>query len=286
MRNIFLFIRRYFNFLFFAVLQIIALYILFHYNRFHEAAFMGVASEITGRVSDKYNNITYYFNLKKTNEELVKENAELRNRLQANFGTSDTLSREVIDSAKAVNDTTGKIRKFMWRPAKVVYNTVNLQKNTFTIERGSNQGVHDDMGVISPSGVAGVVINTSSNFSIAMSLLHSNMKVSASLKKTGETGSVFWDGISPLYLTMNNVPKSVPVAVGDSIVTSPYGVYRFPQGVMVGTVAAIVEDKSSNFYTLRIKPATNFYNIEYVNVVENMQKAEQQKLEKDPKSNQ
>ena len=119
-----------------------------------------------------------------------------------------------------------------------------------------------------------------------MSLLHSDMKVSASLKKTGETGSVFWDGVSPLYLTMNNVPKSVAVVVGDSIVTSPYGVYRFPQGIMVGTVAAIVEDKSSNFYTLRIKPATNFYNIEYVNVVENLQKAEQRKLEDSARINQ
>jgi len=48
---------------------------------------------------------------------------------------------------------------------------------------------------------------------------------------------------------------------------------------MVGTVTEVVEDKSSNFYTLRLKPATNFYNVEYVTVVENLQKDEQKKLE-------
>ena len=57
MRNIFLFIRRYFNFLFFLVLQIIALSFLFRYNKFHEAAFMGIANEVTGRISDKYSNV-------------------------------------------------------------------------------------------------------------------------------------------------------------------------------------------------------------------------------------
>jgi rod shape-determining protein MreC len=276
-RNIFLFIRRYFNFLFFVVLQIVALYILFHYNRFHEAAFMNVANEFTGRISDKYDNVTYYFNLKKTNEALVKENEELRNRLHANFESPDSTQLLVIDSVHT--DTTGKSRKYIWRSAKVVYNSTNLPNNTLTIERGENQGVYKDMGVISSAGVVGTVINTSGNFAIVMSLLHDQSRVSASLKKTGETGIVSWDGVSPLYLTMKNVPKSVPVVVGDSIVTSQYATYRFPQGIMIGTVAGIVEDKTSNFYTLRIKPATNFYNVEYVTVVENLQKVEQKKLE-------
>ena len=74
MRNIFLFIRRYLNFLFFLVLQIIALSMLFRYNKFHEAAFMGVAKEMTGGIYDKANNVEYYFHLKSTNDSLAKEN--------------------------------------------------------------------------------------------------------------------------------------------------------------------------------------------------------------------
>ncbi len=48
---------------------------------------------------------------------------------------------------------------------------------------------------------------------------------------------------------------------------------------MIGTISEVVDDKSSNFYTLMIKPSTNFYNVEYVNVVENLQRDEQKKLE-------
>ena len=63
MRNLFLFIRRYFNFLFFLVLQMLALTFLFRYNRFHEAAFSNVAGELTGKINERYSNVEYYFKL-------------------------------------------------------------------------------------------------------------------------------------------------------------------------------------------------------------------------------
>jgi rod shape-determining protein MreC len=276
-RNIFLFIRRYFNFVFFVVLQIAALYILFHYNKFHEAVFSGVANELTGSVGGKYNNVTYYFHLKKTNDQLAKENEELRNKLLSNFERPDTSQRIVADTIPY--DTLGNTRKYIWRAAKVVNNSVTLQNNTLTINRGENQGVQKNMGVISAGGVVGVVINTSANYSIVMSLLHRQSKVYASLKKTGETGQVSWDGINPQYIILKNIPKSAQVVKGDSVVTSAYASYRYPQGIMIGTITDIIDDKTSSFYTLRLKPSTNFFNVEYVTVVENLQKDEQAKLE-------
>ncbi|MET0243005.1 MAG: rod shape-determining protein MreC [Flavitalea sp.] len=283
MRNIFLFIRRYFNFLFFVVLQIVALTFLFSYNRFHEAAFMGVANELTGVVGSRYNNVEYYFKLKRTNDSLVRENANLRNALATNFDNPDTTSKIITDSVPY--DTTGRIRKYIWRPAKVVANTVSLQNNYLTIERGSNQGIHKDMGVVSSTGIVGTVVDVSANYAVVMSLLHRQSRVSAKMKKSGERGIVQWDGENPFFLTMINVPKSEPVVKGDTVVTSQYS-YLFPQGLMVGTVAAIVEDKTSNFYTLKLKPATNFFSIEYVTVAENLLKEEQKKLEEATRKNQ
>jgi rod shape-determining protein MreC len=61
-------------------------------------------------------------------------------------------------------------------------------------------------------------------------------------------------------------------------VTSGYSL-SFPPGILIGTVTNVVEDKTSNFVTLQIKPSTNFYNVEYVMVVDNLQKEEQKKLE-------
>jgi rod shape-determining protein MreC len=131
----------------------------------------------------------------------------------------------------------------------------------------------------------GTVVNTSDNYAVVMSLLHRQNRVSAKMKKTGEVGAVQWDGESPLYVTMTNVPKSVALAKGDTVVTSQYS-YLFPPGIMVGTIAEIKDDKASNFYTLRLKPATDFFKLEYVTVVENLYKDEQKKLEEATKKNQ
>lgn len=284
MRNIFLFIRRYFNFVFFVVLQIVALYMLFHYNEFHEAAFMGVSNEITGRVSEKFNNVEYYFHLKKTNEELAKENETLRNMLSQNFQSADTAKQIHLDTI--ARDTLGKERKYLFRSASVVNKYISLHNNYFTINRGEEQGVRRDMGVISPTGVMGAVVFASKNFSVVMSLLHAQSKVNGKLKKSGETGQVSWDGESPYYLTMKNLPKSVAIAKGDSIVTSQYGSYRFPQGILIGVVSEVVEDKTSNFYTLKLRPATNFGTVEHAMVIENLQAEEQKMAEEAVKKNQ
>ncbi|HUQ65035.1 MAG TPA: rod shape-determining protein MreC [Flavitalea sp.] len=283
MRNIFLFIRRYFNFLFFLVLQIIALSFLFRYNKFHEAAFMDVANELTGRVSSKYSNIEYYFHLKKTNESLAQQNEKLLNELKTNYQGPDSLTKVVIDSSQT--DTTRLLRRYLWRGARVVNNSVTLQNNYITIHRGELQGVRKDMGVISPQGIVGMVVNTSENFSVVMTMLNRQSSVSAKIRKTGEIGKVQWDGKSPDFVTMINIPKSVTVAKGDSVVTSGYSL-SFPPGLLIGVVSDIVDDKSSNFYTLTLKPSTNFYNVEYVTVVDNLQKDEQKRLEEAARKNQ
>src|SRR5579872_5950764 len=140
MRNVFLFIRRHFNFLFFLVLQIIALSFLFRYNKFHEAAFMNVSTEITGRINEKYNGIEYYFQLKKTNEALVKENQRLHQLLKDNYEAPDSARRLIYDTLKA--DSGRSILKYRIMEAKVVNGTTSLQANYITIHRGFAQQVH------------------------------------------------------------------------------------------------------------------------------------------------
>jgi rod shape-determining protein MreC len=163
-------------------------------------------------------------------------------------------------------------------PAKVVGNTVTLQSNYLTLERGAQQGVKKDMAVISPEGIAGVVVSVSDSYSKVMSLLHRNSKVSVMLKKDNIAGSIEWDGVDPAFLVLKNIPKSAVVKTGDTVLTSTYSA-KFPSHLMVGRIAAIVPDKSSNFYILKVKTATNFYNIQNAYIIENMRFAEQNSLE-------
>ncbi len=156
MKNIFLFIRIYFNFLFFLVLQIVSIIFLVKYNKTHEAVYAGIANEITGRINDQYNSLEYYFHLKQTNRQLQEENTRLKNLLAPNFEGADTARQKIIDSL--VRDTAGRIRKFTWLSAKVVSNSISSQWNYITLHRGSLQGVKKDMAVIGPDGVVGTVI--------------------------------------------------------------------------------------------------------------------------------
>jgi rod shape-determining protein MreC len=277
MRNVFLFIRRYFTFISFLLLQFLALSMLFRYNKYHRAFFLGRANEITGYVNSKYDKVDEYFHLKEENMRIHKMNDSLINLLRLNFITTDTGAVVLTDTVRY--DTSGLIRRYTAREAKVISNSISGQKNYLQVNRGSNQGIKDNMAVINSDGaVVGQVVNVSENFSQVMSLLHIQSKVNVMMKKSRINGRLEWDGISPMQLTLRDVPKSDSVLKGDTVLTGLYS-YNFPPGWMIGTVSEIVDDKSTNFYVLKIKPSANFQNLQQVFIFENLQRDEQINLD-------
>jgi rod shape-determining protein MreC len=262
-------------------LQGLALWFLFNYNRFHRAKFLGVANEMTGLINSRFNVVEDYFTLREENRRVHKLNDSLLNLLPQNFSNRDTSSRMIVDSIPY--DNLGNLRRYIARDATVIYNTVHFEKNYLQINRGSNQGIMDKMAVISSDGYAvGVVVNTSPNFAQVMSLLHVQSEVNASLKKTGEFGRLRWDGKDPRYFTLRGIPKNVSVQKGDTIVTSVYS-FNFPPGYMIGTIDEVVVDKGTNFYVLKVKSAVNYFNLQQVFVIENLQYKEQTKLNEETK---
>ncbi|MFZ9386979.1 MAG: rod shape-determining protein MreC [Chitinophagaceae bacterium] len=281
MKNIFLFIGRYKTFFSFLILQGVALWFLFSYNRFHRAKFLGVANEATGRINAQYNRIEDFFSLKEENRRVHRLNDSLMNLVQGNFSLHDTSGQIIRDSIPA--DTLGHYRRYIFRPATVVYNRVSSQKNFIQVNRGAAQGIRDNMAVISSDGaVVGVVVNVSSNFAQVMSLLHVQNSVSASLKRSGDFGTAEWDGRDPRYLVLKKIPKTVEVKKGDTVLTSPVS-FNYPPGYMVGTVYDIDLDNTTGMYELRVKTAANFYNLQQVHILENLDYTEQLNLDRETK---
>jgi rod shape-determining protein MreC len=279
MRNIFLFIRRFFTLIVFIVLQGFALWMLFRFNRLHHAAFLGVANEITGRVNTQVDKLDDYFHRDEENRRLHKMNDSLMNLLRSNFAYLDTGQQQVVDSLKI--DTVNAVRRYLWREAKVVYNTVSAEKNYLQLNRGAKYGIRDNMAVLSSDGgVVGRVVNVSPNFSSVMSLLHIQSSVSAMLKKTGDAGTLEWDGKNPRLVQLRGVGKSVEVKVGDTVLTGRYSDI-FPPEKLIGTVAEVTSDPATGFYLLKIRTAVNFSNIQQVFVVENLQRDEQVLLQRE-----
>lgn len=279
MRNIFLFIRRYFVFLCFVALQAIALWMLFKYNRFQRAVFLGVANEVTGGINAQVDKVDDYFHLREENRRVHRMNDSLLNLLRSNFNTPDTNVKAVVDSVRV--DSTVEYRRYLYRDAKVVFNSVNAQNNYLQLNRGTAEGIKDNMAVINSDGaIVGLVVATSKNFSQVMSLLHTKSRIPAMLKKTNTSGTVRWDGKDPRFLLLEGISRDVEVKRGDTVLTSRYS-YNYPAGFIVGRIASVTVDQSSGFYKIKVQSATSFSSIQQVFVVENLQRDEQVQLEKE-----
>lgn len=278
MRNIFLFIRQYFNLISFLILQIICIVSIAKFSKTHEAFFSTKANEVTGVINSRYNGITKYFNLAKINQDLALENTRLKNLLKSNIVASDSSIITIVDTL--IKDTLNRYRKYTFLPAVVVGNTVSLESNFITLERGSKQGVKPEMGVVGPNGIIGKVVSVSDNYSVVMSLLNRNSKISAMFKRGKEqyAENVEWDGNNSDYLVMRKVSKAVDVKKGDTIVTSRYSP-SFPSLLMIGTIDKIEKDDEENTYSLRIKTSTNFRTIQHVNIIVNHYFTEQYQLD-------
>lgn len=276
MRNIFLFIRRHFNFIFLLLLQGFCIYLIVHYNKYHNAVASGFMNEVTGKINTQYNKVDYYLQLKKTNAQLIKDNEEMHNRLKENFQKPDTSGKLVTDSIPY--DTLGNHRTWLYQSAKVVSSSVSAQNNFIVLGRGAAQQLKKDQGVIDPNnGVVGIVTDVSENFAVVMSLLHKDSKISAKLKTGGDAGQVVWDGRDPNHLSLTDIRKSAKVAKGDTVLTSGYTT-TFPYGLLIGTIEEIIPDKGTNNYIIKIKSAANFYNLQYVYAIDNYHKEEINRL--------
>lgn len=237
---------------------------------------MDVANEITGSLQARFSKLDRYLHLYQENEDLHRRLNELQNQLAENFQAPDTLSRLVQDSIRWDTTQPG-FRKYLYRAATVVNNSISLPNNYITLHRGSKQQVAPGMVVVGPNGVVGVVLDVTDNFSTVMSMLNRQSRISARLKNSGVTGRVEWDGADPRVVQLRDIPKSVKVAVGDTVQTSQYS--DFPPGIQIGTIKKIIPEQSTNNYLLLVEPSTDFSRIQQVFVVANLQRAEQLELE-------
>jgi rod shape-determining protein MreC len=265
------FFKRNYFVLLFAALEFLSFYFIVDNNYYHQAGFFNSANSAVGSVYKTYSGITSYFGLSEVNKELAEENVKMHNMLSH---LSDTTSHKKFKSS------TNYGQQYDYILAEVIDNTTNRTNNYLTLNVGKNQGISSGMGVIAPSGVVGVVVNVSANYSVVMSLLNKNCQISAMLKKDGTFGTLHWTGEDYRYATLSQIPMSERLAAGDSIVTSGYSTL-FPKGVAVGTLSYYKTIPEQYFYSIVIRLSTNFKSLRYVYVVGDVMKEEKKQLEKD-----
>jgi rod shape-determining protein MreC len=265
MRNLFLFIYRYHAFFLFLVLELVCVALMIRNNGYQRAAYFNIADEVVGRTYTAYNEVTDYLRLADENKQLADENSRIRNSLPSSF----YMDTSTVHVAK---DTAGR-QFYSYIPARVIQTSTNQINNYIYINKGSKQGITPRMAVICPNGVVGIVKNVSDHFASLYSLLHSQVTVSARVRKDGSRGTIKWDGQSPYYASLEEITRQEPLKKGDTIYTS--GVSRlFPDNIPIGTVESFELKEPGNFYSITVKLTTDFKRIDYVYVVNNLMHGE------------
>jgi len=270
MRNLLNFLIRHNNLIFFLILEGIAFYFLTTSNSYHNSQAVKGIRGMSVKIETKISNARNYINLRDINENLAAENIALKNSIENLIKKEDSEFYSVLDS--------GYNQQYIYTSAEVISNSVNRQKNFFTLNKGLNQGLAVDMAVIVSNGVAGVIVGCSDNFAVAMSLLNLDFKLSVRIKSNGYFGSLTWDGRDYLHAVLNEIPQHILINVGDTIETTGYSAV-FPEGVMIGTISDFEKSKS-DFYKITIRLFPDFKKLHYVDIIGNMKKTEQLELEK------
>ncbi len=272
MRNLFRYLIRNYGFFLFVFWEIVALFFVFSYNNYQKVKYLNSSSAITGSIYNSFNFVVSYFSLAKVNEGLAAENARLRSLMQ--LGPDKLLDSESETQHFMPTDSAF----FSFIPAKVINNSVNKPFNYITLNKGRKDGVKPDQGIISASGIVGVVTKVSKSYSMGLSLLNQRWGVSAKLKKNGFLGSLIWDGGDYRFADLMEIPFHVNLQAGDTVITSGYSSI-FPEGIMIGTIKAFDKPAGENYYDITVKLTTNFKALSYVEIIENKDKEEIKELE-------
>lgn len=270
MRNLLYFIYRYYVFFLFFALEILSFVIIYRFNNYQKASFINYTTGVTSSFYTTISNTQQYFNLRRINDSLQNENARLHSQLITSYYQNNF-------SPKLVNDTIYK-QQYEFIPATVVNNSVTKRNNYITLNRGKQHGVEPEMGVISESGVVGIVMNVSDHYCTVLSLLNNNCKISAKIKKNGAFGSLVWDGNDPKFVKLLDVNKHVPIEINDEIMTSNYSTI-FPEGIPIGRISSHSLDAGDNFHTIKVELHNDFGKVSSVYIIRNLMKGEQKNIE-------
>lgn len=234
------------------------------------ASFIGSITQpfrsIASYISNTINDINARLN---SGTELMQKNDELQKRV-------DELSKLVVDYdnlkkenefLKGFLEIKQQNKDYNFVDATLISRDMGDSGYSFTINKGSVNGISNHDPVITSSGLVGYVTEVGPSYAKVTTLLSKNIKVGCLDYRTSDVGIVTGatelskDGQSYFY----NLPRSCTVALNDIIVTAGGGV--FPEGLVVGTISHLSSDENQTSITATIDCSADILNVKDVMVI-------------------
>ena len=264
MRNLLEFLAKYNHWFVFLILEVVSMVLLFQYNSYQGSAWFSSANAVTGKLYEWDANVETFFSLTKVNQELTQRNAYLEQEVQK---LSDSLVSATKDSSIYHRDQFALLRNYRLIPAKLVANSIDKPGNLMTIDKGSADGIHKDMGVISGTGVVGIVYLVAEHYAIVIPVLNTKSNISCMIQNRGYFGYLRWKGGVSDLAYLEEVPRHAHFKLGDYVVTSGYSAV-FPPGVRVGRILHVFNSADGLSYRVQLRLSTDFARLRDVCVID------------------
>ncbi len=271
MQQIVNFIFKYKYFLFFLLLEIIAISFTIQNHSYHNSEFSNSANFLSGGIHKRINRFKEYSNLRKHNDQLLRENSELKNILALELKNNDSTLIHVID-------TTKYFQKYTYATAKVIDNQYQKKYNYLTIDKGISHGIAAEMGIANSKGIIGITKNLSNRYTTVLSILNENSKINVKLSNSQHFGTLEWNGDDYNVLQLVDLPIQANIKVGDTLITGGRSVI-FPEGIPVGTISNF-KVENNDYSTINIKLFNDMSAIGPVYIISNIDKKEIEDLQK------
>jgi rod shape-determining protein MreC len=210
-------------------------------------------------------NISDFFKLKQTNSFLAEENAKLYSLLKK----QNSFHEDALTFEESL---------FKFESAKVISNSVHKSNNYLTLNKGKRHGIAEGMGVITPSGIIGIVHSVSDKFSLVISVLHPKSNISVRLKNEMFLGRMLWSGFNYREALIEDIPNHANINIGDTIISSGNSTV-FPVGIIIGKVISFQKIPGDNYYKIKILFFEDLNKLLYVYVAESIIKEEKELLD-------
>ena len=259
----------------FLLLEALSGFLLFQYNHYQGSVWFTQANIAAAKVHEWEASVISFLQMPTENAALVRRNIVLQ---QQNDLLRHELALAKADTSLARITQEQQPDGMTLIPAQIVDNSVRKRDNMLVINAGTKEGVAPEMGVVSGTGVVGIVSKVTPHHALVMSILNSHSSISCRLRGTEYFGYLKWKGGKPLRAYMDDVPRHAHIKKGDIIETSGFSAV-FPAGIFIGKVAEIKNSRDGLAYELEILLSTDLANLRHVNVISNIDKAELDSLQ-------
>ncbi|MBO4757669.1 MAG: rod shape-determining protein MreC [Bacteroidales bacterium] len=256
----------------FVLLEIAALSMLKHAGSLQDIWVSKASHRVMAWAWGGFDSIGHYFSLKTENENLAEENAMLAESLRR----SQDRVRTAMENG-LLTDTTIVFAGFDHIPASIVKISRNKQHNYFILNKGYEDGVQPQSGVVTTSGIVGIIDAVDKHYAYGLSFMNTGISISARLGNEGAVGPLTWDGVSMDGAVLKEIPLQYKYSPGDTVWTSGYS-SLFPPDIPLG-IAGSSKVVNGAVNEIEVDLFQNFSALRYVTVVSNSGREEIMYLE-------